>query len=404
MHDISHTKSNIMKPCKVKALSLHDSISLGEVELGLSCEHRPSEEEMRRLPLLLRLLSSSRPLSSIPTFPLPPIEGGGGDGGANNGNDNEGTNDNDELVSSKSDTTDDVIQQAVNRLEDRAALYSAAEGVEVVACHLAPYVCRKISRLAPLQRTKVKATTGGSGSGAGATAKTAGGGEFGTDELARLAANPVLASTSRSSSTATATAKRQKMSSEASDDLQTDNLDEDEDMADVNSGGDATATQNANNKRRRASSAAHESVLAAGNSEDSQEATVTKTLSELALLVVQSLQSTATPRKEDNDGGGGGGGEEGEEKSSLSLTIEDSILAEPRQGQGSGSASAASIGSVGGGAMVASDLGSMVVSLMHHAPVLRHRHVAVSLLHCIAASRFDSSRVDSNNVDFHSVS
>jgi hypothetical protein len=357
MLDISN---NTMKPSSGKPLSLHDSISLGEVELGLSCEHRPSDEEVRRLPLLLRLLSSSRPLSSIPTFPLPPL---------NADEDDE----NDDVLSSKSDT-DDVIQQAVNRLEDRAALYSAAEGVEVVACHLAPYVCRKISRLAPLQRTK--ATKGGS-----ASAKT-GAGEFGTEELARLAANPVLASTSRSPSTS----KRQKVSSEASDDLQTDDLDEDEDMADVSGDATATATQNANNKRHRAS-AAHESVLAAGNSEDSQEATVTKTLSELALLVVQSLQSTATPRKEDNDGG------EGEEKSSLSLTIEDSILAEPRQGQGSGSASAASIGSVGGGAMVASDLGSMVVSLMHHAPVLRHRHVAVSFRRCVATNRVESDQM-----------
>jgi hypothetical protein len=355
MLDISN---NTMKPSSGKPLSLHDSISLGEVELGLSCEHRPSDEEVRRLPLLLRLLSSSRPLSSIPTFPLPPL---------NADEDDE----NDDVLSSKSDT-DDVIQQAVNRLEDRAALYSAAEGVEVVACHLAPYVCRKISRLAPLQRTKVK---GGKGVKTGA-------GEFGTEELARLAANPVLASTSRSPSTS----KRQKVSSEASDDLQTDDLDEDEDMADVSGDATATATQNANNKRHRAS-AAHESVLAAGNSEDSQEATVTKTLSELALLVVQSLQSTATPRKEDNDGG------EGEEKSSLSLTIEDSILAEPRQGQGSGSASAASIGSVGGGAMVASDLGSMVVSLMHHAPVLRHRHVAVSLIRCVATKGIEWSRI-----------
>jgi hypothetical protein len=339
-------KESTMKSSNGKALSLHDSISLGEVELGLSCEHRPSEEEVRRLPLLLRLLSSSRPLSSIPTFPLPPPD--------------DEDEENDELSSD----TDVIIQQAVNRLEDRAALYSAAEGVEVVACHLAPYVCRKISRLAPLQRTK---KSKGASAKAGELEY-----EFGTQELSRLATNPVLSTASRSGSTG----KRQKMSSEAlqqrehttsASDGISDDLDDDEDMADAS--GDATAS--ANNKRRRATSE-RESVLGAGNSEDSQEATVTKTLSELALLVVQSLQSTTTPRKED-DGGGGGEGE----KSSLSLTIEDSILAEPRQGQGSGTA--ASIGSVGGGAMVASDLGSMVVSLMHHAPVLRHRHVAVSL-------------------------
>jgi hypothetical protein len=309
-----------MKSSNGKALSLHDSLSLGEVELGLSSEHRPSEEEVRRLPLLLRLLSSSRPLSCIPSFPLLP---------------EPDAEENDEASS------DAIIQQAVNRLEDRAALYSAAEGVEVVACHLAPYVCRKISRLMPLQKSAA--------------------GEFATEDLSFVAANPVLSSRSKRQKTSSETPQNHRVASgdgNRSDDLQTDVLldeDEDEDMVDASV--DAAATSATNINKRRLTSE-RESVLGAGNAEDSQEATVTKTLSELALLVVQSLQTT--PRKED-DGEG--------EHSSLSLTIEDSILAEARQGS-------ADIGSVGG-AVVASDLGSMVASLMHHAPVLRHQHVAV---------------------------
>jgi hypothetical protein len=62
----------------------------------------------------------------------------------------------------------------------------------------------------------------------------------------------------------------------------------------------------------------------------------------------------------------------------MSLTIEDSILAEPRQDQDRiGSIGSASMGSVGGGAMVAVIWIHGGASLMHHAPVLRHRHVAV---------------------------
>jgi hypothetical protein len=307
-------------PTSKLSLSLHDSLSLGEIELGLSANHRPSLEEVRRLPILLRLLSSSRPLSSIPTFPLPTQ---------------------DETEEIEEPTSDEIIEEAVNRLEDRAALYSAAEGVEVVACHLAPFVCRKMSRLAPLQKNGL--------------------GEFRTEELSLLVSNPAVSSRAKrlKLSSVAASAQQHKSSADAilSDDSQAAMDDNergfmsDEDMIDIDS---------TNNSKRRRGASDRESLPAAGDSEDSQEATVIKTLSELASLVIRSLKST--PDSEDDADIG--------ESGTLALTIEDSILAEGRQGS-------TAMGSVCG-AMVTSDLGSMVAALMHHAPVLRHRHIAVS--------------------------
>jgi len=284
-----------MEDLNSPTLSLHDSLSLGEVETGLSTEIRPVVEEVHRLPALLRLLSSSRPLSSIPSFkPEDSIE----------------------------ESRDEVIEEAVQRLEDRAALYSVAEGVEVTACHLAPSVCRKISKLSPLEKDS--------------------NGVYKTEQLSVLTQNPV-----------NPCFKRRKLSmgvpeQSTSDYIQPDEAqpseDENEDdISDVEMGND-------DQKRRRLSSE-RESYIPA--SEDSQEATVTKTLSELVSLVVQSLSTSV------------------EERHSLALSIDDSILAEARQGNNQ------AVDSVGG-AMVASDLGSTLGSLMHHAPVLRHRHVAVS--------------------------
>ena len=92
--------------------------------------------------------------------------------------------------------------------------------------------------------------------------------------------------------------------------------------------------------------------------EDSQEATVTKTLSELTSLVVSALETL--PQNQDTE-------EENRGTSNLILTIDDSILSEVGRGTGDDSA----------GAMVGSDLGSTVAAIMFHASVLRSRHVAV---------------------------
>jgi hypothetical protein len=108
--------------------------------------------------------------------------------------------------------------------------------------------------------------------------------------------------------------------------------------------------------------------------EDSQEATVIKTLSELIALVVASLDPIVPQNDDQPDDDHGKDAtyniEEGPTLSAASgkgrllLTIEDSILAESgRDGTG--------------GAMEFSDVGSTVAAILHYAPALKSQHVAV---------------------------
>ena len=112
-------------------LCLHDCLSLGEIELGLIQSNR-AVEEIQRLPLFLRVLSLTRPLASISILETD-----------EDGNHGDGDGD--------SKKNDPLVNRVVERLEHVAATYSVAEGVDVLTCHLAPSVSRKISKLPPLQ-------------------------------------------------------------------------------------------------------------------------------------------------------------------------------------------------------------------------------------------------------------
>jgi hypothetical protein len=295
-------------------LSLHDSISLGEVEQGLSTGPTPLAEEMHRLPTLLRLLSSARSLANIPKFDLEKLEKEKADK---------------EQDDDAADDADELMDEAVRRLEDRAAIYSVAEGVEVVSCHLAPVMCRTISRLRPLKKDSKS--------------------RFYETEQLLLASCAVAQAPPLPS-------KRRKLDGVAAedddDDLHHQSEDEmSEDDADL---------ANDDTKKRRRGSMDHPTLSSLHHSEDSQEANISRILTELTSLVVQSLK---IPKEEE---------EEGARCATVdwSISMEDSILAEARQ-------SKALLDNVGG-AMVGSDLGATVVSLLHHTPVLRHDHVAVS--------------------------
>lgn len=134
-------------------LSLHDALALGEVESGLptsssssTTEHDNDHqlEEIQRLPILLRLLSAARPLSSIPSFGKEETTSK-----SNDDNDADAADDRNSAA-----VCDALANRVVARLEDVAATYPVAEGVDVVACHLAPSICRHISRVAPLKRKR----------------------------------------------------------------------------------------------------------------------------------------------------------------------------------------------------------------------------------------------------------
>lgn len=285
--------------------------------MGLSTELGPTLEEMNRLPTLLRLLSSSRPLSSIPTFR---------------------PQDEKEATPSSGDRT---IDHAVDRLEDRACIYTQAEGVEVVACHLAPAVCRGISRLPPLEKDPKdgKIMT---------TAQLAAVISVQQQQLQQQGSQKAVRKRSKKG--------KSKLREEfvgVEDSLHYVKSDDEPEGMEMSDDEDAEMedAQKANGK----ADTAEDDVLVI---EDSQEASVTKTLNELVSLVVQAHK---TPAKEDDRDG---------QPVDIGLNVDDSFLAEARQ--------VSSAEDSAGGAMVGSDLGSTLACLMHHASVLNNADVAVS--------------------------
>ena len=321
--------------------NLHDCVALGEIEYGLSQNdtNRPAMEEIERLPLFLRVLALTRPQSSI----VSPVVVGGGAG--------------EKIIEAEPESQqrnqqgedvdrDALVNDVVEHLEDVVAKHSVAEGVDVMTCHLAPSVTRKLSKLPPLKRSAQN-------------------GKWKTKELAAVARNP------RSSNSGGSKRKRKveggedgggesKKGTSNGDDGGIHESSDDEEMEDVD-------PNSVSNKKLKKGQSRRDSLEVAA--EDSQEATVTKTLSELASLVVTSLipiNNNNDPTADADDNAGGGGKETG-----LSLTIDDSILSESAVDTGAAES--------GGGAMEGSDLASTVSAIMHHAPVLRSRQVAVSL-------------------------
>lgn len=323
-----------MESSPSSTLKLHDCLALGEVEHCLSPEDGPLEEEVQRLPMLLRILSAARPLSSIPSL-LP-------------------TDHPDEDDNEEEEDTDSLIQAAVDRLEERAAIYSAAEGVEVVACHLAPSLCRRLAKVRPPSMVN---------------------GRYQVAELQAAAAQPMLVSRSKRRKLSELP-KEAMASTAAADDLRAlhseEEQNDEDDLSSSSSVDDLRPPPGDALTRKR--SHERESLLLAA--EDSQESTVAKTLSEVVHLVVQALKNVpenaqavdaAAAGTKPEDGTGAGGANDS--ASRLPIAMDDSILAEART-------SARAIESVGG-AMAGSDLASTVAALMHHAPVLRYMHVAV---------------------------
>jgi hypothetical protein len=294
--------------------SLHDWLALGDLEVAFDPEKRNEEDldrrndEIRRLPLLLRILSASQPLSSIPSI----------------------TQD----TKSVEGTTDPLVDDVVSRIEDVAATYSEAEGVDALTSHHAPSICRKISRLSPLKREKRKR-------------------QWKIQDLASVAASPVGGSPRK---------KRRQSSGgllTVGEEIQAnDNESENEE---VSSDDDMSVEDDADNAAHGQRSDTRVEARAA--SADSQEAMTTRCLTEIASLVVASLEPFSQ-NKEDEEGS----------PSSLSLSITtDSLLSGPASG-------------------LHCHLGATLSALMHHSPVLRNRHVAASIV------------VETNLTDFHDMS
>lgn len=337
------------------SLSLHEFLSLGEIELGLEREHRPwpAEEgksnelsnenarkldtnlsterhrralsEIQRLPYVLRLLSQTRPFASMSAVVPLPYDA------------------NVAITAADKDHKqgDAVVDSVVNSLEDVAALYSAAEGIDVVMNHLAPTMTRKISRLKPLSFKRVNIN------GQDVV-------EWETSQLAEVARDPISLAKKRKSQPKSA----QWTGSQPSDNgLLTS--DEDPEIPDDDNNNDETTSIPLKKRKRSHRRDSLEDATA-----DSQEATFVKIVSELTSLVVRSLeqngfQKNSSSQDADDEPHDSGVG-------SLALSTDDSILSEYSPATDDD----------GGGAMEGSDLGSTIAAIMHYSPVLQSRHVS----------------------------
>lgn len=111
--------------------SVHDWLAIGEIDHALSGDQRNPKEEIYRLPLFLRLLSATQPLAAIPVL-LPTKE----------------------KAQQSYTQIDPLLNNVVFKLEDVAATYSEAEGIDVLTSHYAPVLSRRLSKLSPLKRKR----------------------------------------------------------------------------------------------------------------------------------------------------------------------------------------------------------------------------------------------------------
>lgn len=296
--------------------NIHDLLSIGEIESALSSNDE-KQAEINRLPLFLRLLASGQPLSAVPNLMpnQPTIE----------------INDNNS--SKKTNATDPFVNAVVSRLEDVAATHSAAESMDVLVSHIAPSTCRRMSKLGPLKRKHPN--------------------QWFTSELAATSLAPLSNVRGRKRMMSSTGINSDGNFSPGDSD---DNLDSGDEMEDV-SDRMQDLSEKQNNARekfgrlKRMRSEGRESLMIAGLQEDSQEAHLTRLLSELASLVVQSLQPPPTTNKQDD-----------EEAPEATLGVKaDSLLSDSET------------------ATIGNELGACIAVIMHHSPVLRHRHVASAL-------------------------
>jgi hypothetical protein len=358
--------------------SLHDCLSLGNVEEGLSIDGE-LEEQRHRLPILLRLLAAARPHASIPTF------AGWNDQTTFHDNNHSTPNPNNNDNNNNSQSPDVLVDQVVSKLEDMAATHSGAEAMDVVTLSIVPTVTRKISRVPPLRRKQVAR----SGDGVVVTM-------WDTQELS------VFHSTNPNSSApfshhhhhplkrqnselvlASSGHLRQQLSEDEDDDQFNDEDDDDDDNIHRQMALDEDdpmdedvhrkSQKRKSNSIRRRSNVLDSMDRKRLHSEDSPEAMVTSTMSELVTLVLNSLQPKEggggnNNNDDDDDGDAVEGGAGAATTSTSSRLLHDLVLSSQ-----------------------SSDGGSAMASILHHAPVLRHQHVAVRsnqskrcgvILHC----------------------
>eukprot|EP00970_Alexandrium_tamarense_P009547 scaffold1917_cov196-Alexandrium_tamarense.AAC.8 len=317
---------------------LHDLLSIGEIESALPAStHASSNGEPTsggscleaRLPLILRWLSAAQPLANVASSETSKQDG--------------------KYASSLPNP-----DRTVPLLEDVAASHPNAENVELLVSALAPSVCKDtIGKLPPLSRRKTQTNS---------TDATSWNTENLDVALERLSTHGVYELHKRHQEQLHLPGKRQKIDSADGyiathadgDDSDMESADKEQDMMKVEASTDSLSSFFA-----RASSAAN----------DSHEAALRSALRELVGLVKASLRSAITvcgPSLESGhvDTANAFFKETGFVTPGLSVQS-DSLFAEKDS----------MMSSIGGGW---SGLAVMLPILMHHSPVLRHEHVALT--------------------------
>ena len=384
------TKTEIISP--PPSLSLHDSICLGEIELGLdkriekNNEQRKKQqycrsvEEIHRLPYLLRILSRTRPLATIQSFDtMKKMKELISKSKMNEYLDDTSSGQNDD-----NHIKDDEIDRLVDCLEDVAATYSVSEAVDVVTNYLAPSLAKTLSRMPSLVRKTYDSSNSKVINNEGLDDVTDNYQyHWDTQKLIEVARDPTSKRLRKLNPTTRTSNKKRKNGHDGKGEMVKDNDAAGDALAMVSSDDgyyddgvqDDDIPMNVDTEEDVASDTGMEKrTLRRRDSmkvaaEDTQESTVIKILSELASLVVASLEPTTLlvdPNQERNnhDEGDGDGDEEDQKtaprqaSSMLTLNTDDSILSEKKSRYEGG------------------DLCSTIVAIMHHANILQCRHVA----------------------------
>jgi len=290
-------------------------LSIGDIESALPY-NKSSQAEVDRLPLLLRLLTTAQPLASVPSLI--------------------------DSTTKSNSGSDPFVDAVVSRLEHVAATHSAAEAIDMLTGHICSTISRRISKLPPLKKRN---------------------GKWDTHDLAVVAVAPLGIRKNRSGD---AIAGESDDGLDSADEDKLEKIDSIRDKRERDGEEESAAPPYKKKKKgeliRNGSVEGRDSLLLGSFAEDSQEAYVTRVWSEVALLVVESLQKQpkssvnqkSHPDVEHPD-------EASPSSTELSVKV-DSLLSESDT------------------ATTMPDLGACLSAIVHHAPVLRHAHMAQAFL------------------------
>ena len=372
------------------SMNAHDLIALGEFKDALSSKASNSSDEILRLPLLSRLLAASQLQASIPViddlnFKTQPLSNASS------------------LTTKKISEipkTHFSVDETVWRLEAVAAAHPAAEGMDVLITYLAPEACRNICKYGPIKRKRSQLSCGSKHEWDGLSWDA----QNLKDFVKTNSDNSNWKKKAKYSSVNNEKhdVQMQMMEEEFKEDIRTDHeINEESLRSNLSTKKDKSyikAMESLANQDtlKTTSTLSHSSFLKASSmAGDSKESAVQKMLMEICELVLKSLNLTkkvltqkplGTAIKTDNAKEKNIIGEDEtkisknaiDENNSQYLLVDqevlggvtlnvksDSLLAEPSFSKSLSSFSV-------------NDVSTMLPSLIHHCPILRYRHIAVS--------------------------